>query len=99
MPRQRDAIMQMAGRRDRKSRPMFKAINLFVWSFCAFVIALVLPADARRLPDRIDAVQLKKGLAAFSRQDYTTARLLLRAPAEHGNSNARAVLCFLYTHG
>jgi uncharacterized protein len=99
MPRQRDAIMQMAGRRDRKSRPMFKAINMFVWSFCAILIALVLPADARRLPDRIDAVQLKKGLAAYSREDYTAAGLLLRAPAEHGNSNAQAVLCFLYTHG
>jgi hypothetical protein len=78
---------------------MFKAINLFVWSFSAIVIAHVLPADARRLPDRIDAAQLKKGLAAFSRQDYTAAGLLLRAPAEHGNSNAQAVLCFLYTHG
>lgn len=78
---------------------MYKAINLFVWSFLAILTALVLPADARRLPGWSDAVQLKKGLAAFNRHDYTAAGLLLRAPAEHGNSSAQAVLCFLHTHG
>ncbi len=78
---------------------MFKAINLFVGLFCTILIALVLPAHARRLPDRLDAVQLRKGLAAVSRQDYTAAGLLLRSPAEHGNASAQAVLCFMYTYG
>ena len=69
-----------------------------VWSLLA-ILAAQLPADARRLPDRLDAVQLKKGLAAFNRHDYTAAGLLLRAPAEHGNASAQAVLCFLHTYG
>lgn len=78
---------------------MTKAINLFVWSLFVLLTAHVLPADARRLADRPDAVQLTKGLAAFNRQDYTATGLLLRSPAEHGNSSAQAVLCFLHTYG
>jgi TPR repeat protein len=78
---------------------MSKAIKLFVCAFCAILIADVLPADARRLPDRPDVVQLRKGLAAFNRHDYTAAGLLLRSPAEHGDASAQAILCFLYTYG
>lgn len=91
--------MQTARRRERQRRPMSKAIKLFVCAFFAILIADVLPADARRLPDRSDVVQLRKGLAAFNRHDYTAAGLLLRLPAEHGDSSAQAILCFLYTHG
>jgi TPR repeat protein len=78
---------------------MSKAIKLFVWSLVAILTAGVLPAEARRLPDRLEAVQLKKGLAAFNRQDYPAAGLLLRAPAEHGDAGAQAILCFLHSHG
>jgi len=81
-----------------KDGTMKKAIALAVWSLLA-ILATQLPADARRMPDRPDAVQLRKGLAAFNRQDYTAAGLLLRSPAEHGNASAQAILCFLHTHG
>ncbi len=77
---------------------MKKAITLAVWTLLA-ILAAQLPADARRLPDRLDAVQLKKGLAAFNRHDYTTAGLLLQSPAEHGDAGAQAILCFLHTYG
>lgn len=73
---------------------MKNKIALAVWSLLATLVAY-LPAEARRLPD----VQLRKGMAAFNRQDYTTAARLLRLPAERGDSGAQAVLCFLYTHG
>jgi TPR repeat protein len=63
------------------------------------LFAAELPADAGRLPDRLDAAQLKRGLAAFNRQDYTAAGLLLRSPAEHGEPRAQAVLCYLHTYG
>lgn len=39
------------------------------------------------------------GMAAFDRHNFTAAGVLLRAPAEHGNARAQAVLCFLHTHG
>lgn len=77
---------------------MKKAIFLMFLSLLA-TLAAYLPAEARRLPDRLDAVQLRKGLAAFHRHDYTAAGLLLRLPAEHGNSSAQAILCFLHTYG
>jgi uncharacterized protein len=77
---------------------MKKSIALAVWSLLA-ILAAQPPAEARRLPDRQEAVQLKKGLAAFDRHDYTAAGLLLRLPAKHGNANAQAVLCFLHTYG
>jgi len=77
---------------------MNKAIKLFVWLLLAILAAHV-PAEARRMPDRPDAVQLRKGLAAFNRQDYTAAGLLLRAPAEHGDPGAQAILCFLHSYG
>jgi len=77
---------------------MNKAIALIVWSLLA-ILAAQLPADARRLPDPQSAVQLKKGLAAFNRQDYAAAGLLLQIPAERGNSSAQAVLCYLHTYG
>jgi TPR repeat protein len=77
---------------------MKKAISLAFWSLVAIVVAQ-LPADARRLPDQLDAVQLKEGLAAFNRHDYTAAGLLLRFPAEHGDSGAQAILCYLHTYG
>jgi uncharacterized protein len=93
------AITPPARRRERQRRPMTKAINLFVWSLLAILVADVLSADARRPPDALAAAQLRKGMAAFNRQDYATAGLLLRAPAEHGNSSAQAILCFLHTHG
>ncbi len=63
------------------------------------VLAVQLPADARRSPDGLAAVQLRKGLAAFNRHDYTAAGALLRLPAEQGSSSAQAVLCYLYTYG
>jgi TPR repeat protein len=81
-----------------RATKMKKSILLMVWPLLA-VLAAYGPAVARRLPDRFDAVQLRKGLAAFDRHDYTAAGLLLRSPAEHGNSNAQAVLCFLHTYG
>ena len=85
-------------RRTTSEGTMKKAMTLAAWSLLA-ILAAQLPADARRLPDRLDAMQFKKGLAAFNRHDYTTAGLLLRSPAEHGNSSAQAILCFLHTHG
>ena len=72
---------------------MKKAIALAVWSLLA-ILAAQPPAAARRLPDRQGAAQLKKGLAAFDRHDYTAAGLLLRLLAKHGNANAQAVLSF-----
>lgn len=77
---------------------MTKAIALAVGSLLA-ILAAQFPADARRLPDRLDAAQLKKGLAAFNRHDYTAAGLLLQSPAEHGDSRAQAVLCYLHSYG
>ena len=77
---------------------MKKAIALAVWSLLA-ILAAQIPAEARRLPDRQEAAQLKKGLAAFDRYDYTAAGVLLQLPAKHGNANAQAVLCFLHTYG
>jgi TPR repeat protein len=77
---------------------MRKAIAL---TFCTLlaVLAAQLPADAHRSPNRQDAVQFRKGLAAFNRHDYTAAGRLLRSPAEHGNSSAQAILCYLHTYG
>ena len=77
---------------------MKKMIALVAWSLSA-ILAAQLPADARRLPDRLEAVQFRKGLAAFDRHDYTAAGLLLRSPAERGNASAQAILCFLHTYG
>jgi uncharacterized protein len=77
---------------------MKKGVTLAFWSLLA-ILATQPPADARRLPDRLDAVQLKKGLAAFNRHDYTAAGLLLRSPAEHGDAGAQAILCFLHNYG
>jgi len=77
---------------------MNKAI---AWAACALLALLVaqVPAEARRVPARFDAVQVRKGLAAFDRRDYAAAGLLLHAPAERGNASAQAVLCFLYAYG
>ncbi len=66
---------------------MIKATGL---AFCAFVLTLAATADAS---------QLRKGLTAFKRSDYTAAAALLRSPAEQGDSEAQAILCFLHTHG
>jgi len=63
------------------------------------LFAAQIPAEAHRSPVRLESVQLKRGLAAFGRRDYTSAGLLLRAPAEGGNAAAQAVLCFLYAYG
>jgi uncharacterized protein len=46
-----------------------------------------------------DASQLSRGLVAFKRGDYVAAGALLRLPAERGNSEAQAVLCYLHTYG
>jgi len=77
---------------------MKKAIASAALSLLA-ILAVRLPADARRAPDRLDAVQYRNGMAAFDRHDFTTAGLLLRLPAEHGNASAQAVLCFLHIYG
>ncbi len=77
---------------------MKKAIALLAWSLLA-ILAAQLPADARRTPDGPNAVQLRKGMAAFNRHDYTAAGVLLRLPAEQGSSSAQAVLCYLHTYG
>lgn len=77
---------------------MRKAIALIAGSLLALLLAQ-LPADARRLPDGVSTVQLRKGLAAFNRHNYTAAGILLRLPAEQGSSEAQAVLCYLYTYG
>ena len=72
---------------------MRKAI-IFAVGALLVMLATHHPANARRLPDGINAAQLRKGLAAFNRHDYTTAGQLLRTPAERGNPDAQAVLCF-----
>jgi TPR repeat protein len=77
---------------------MKKAIALMAWSWLT-ILAVQLPAEARRAPDGLAAVQLRKGMAALNRQDYTAAGMLLRLPAERGFSDAQAVLCYLYTYG
>ena len=58
-----------------------------------------MPADARASRDVRNAAELRKGMAAFQRQDYAAAGLLLRAPAERGNAGAQAILCYLHTYG
>ena len=82
----------------RNDRSMKKAFAWITWSLLA-ILAVQLPAQAGRAPNRPSAVQLRKGLAAFNRHDYTAAGVLLRLPAELGSASAQAVLCFLYTHG
>jgi TPR repeat protein len=77
---------------------MKKAIALMAWSWLT-ILAAQLPADARRAPDGVSAVQLRKGMAAFNRHDYTAAGALLRLPAEQGFSSAQAILCYLHTYG
>jgi TPR repeat protein len=56
-------------------------------------------ADARTSRDAQSAAELRKGMAAFHRQDYTAAGLLLRSPAERGDAGAQAILCYLHTYG
>ena len=68
---------------------MNTATKLVFW-----VLLVMLAAD---LPAQ--AGQLRDGLAAFDRHDYAAAGLLLRSPAEQGNPDAQAVLCFMYTNG
>ena len=77
---------------------MKKAIMLSIWSLLALFVAQI-PADARYSLDGRSAAQLRKGLAAFNRQDYTAAGLWLRVPAEHGDAGAQAVLCYLHAYG
>jgi TPR repeat protein len=77
---------------------MKKAITLIAGSLLA-VLAAQFPAEAHRPPNGLSAIQLRKGLAAFKRHDYTAAGILLRLPAEQGSSEAQAVLCYLYTYG
>ena len=77
---------------------MKKSIALAVWSLLAILTAQ-LPAHARHTLDALGAAQLRKGMAAFNRQDYTAAGVLLRLPADRGDSRAQAILCFLHTHG
>ena len=68
---------------------MIKAVSLAFW-----ILFLTLIAGSTA-----DASPLRKGLAAFKRGNYATAAALLRLPAERGNADAQAVLCFLYAHG
>jgi uncharacterized protein len=68
---------------------MFKAAAR---TFCIVLVTLAVGSAA-------NASQLRKGLAAFKRSDYTRAATLLRLPAEQGNPQAQAALCFLYTYG
>ena len=77
---------------------MNKAFILALGSLLA-VFILHEPAAARRSPQALPALQLKRGLAAFDRRDYATAGLLLRLPAERGDAAAQAVLCFLHSAG
>jgi len=91
--------MHLVNAENGKRNRMYKAINLFVCSLVAILTAYVLPAHARHLPDGLAAAQMRKGMAAFNRHDYTAAGLLLRLPAERGDSSAQAILCFLHTHG
>jgi uncharacterized protein len=68
---------------------MIKFTRLIFWTL---VLTLIAGSAA-------DASQLRKGLSAFKRGDYTAAGALLRLPAERGNAEAQSVLCFLYTYG
>jgi TPR repeat protein len=77
---------------------MRKAIALIAGSLLALLLAQ-LPAEARRSPGGLSTAQLRKGMAAFNRHDYSAAGVLLRFPAEQGSSTAQAVLCYLYTYG
>src|ERR1700690_147163 len=77
---------------------MRKSIALAVCSLLA-ILAAQLPAQARQTLDALSAAQFRKGMAAFNRQDYTAAGVLLRLPADRGDSRAQAILCFLHTHG
>ncbi|MGH6725341.1 MAG: hypothetical protein ACREB8_02190, partial [Pseudolabrys sp.] len=88
----------MIGNRARQNWPFIKASKLFVWTLLALLGANVL-ADAHTGLDRLDAAQLRKGLAAFDRQDYTAAGLMLQRPAERGDASAQAVLCYLHNYG
>jgi TPR repeat protein len=45
------------------------------------------------------ASQVRTGLAAFARHDYTAAASLLALPAERGDPKAQAALCFMHTFG
>ena len=75
-----------------------KAVGLLC-GIAVTMLSVVLPANSGQLTDRLRAAQLKKGLVAYSRHDYATASTLLRIPAESGDANAQAVLCFLHTYG
>lgn len=90
----------VTGGRDekRERRSMRNAIALIAWSLLA-VLAAPLPVDAHRSPEGPSTMQLKKGVTAFNRHDYTAAGALLRLPAEQGSAGAQALLCFLYTYG
>jgi TPR repeat protein len=77
---------------------MKKSIALAVCLLLA-ILAAQLPAQARPTMDSVTAAQFRKGMAAFNRQDYAAAGVLLRQPAERGDSRAQALLCHLYTHG
>jgi TPR repeat protein len=77
---------------------MLKAARLL----CGIAFALLsvgTPANSGQSTDGLRTAQLKRGLAAFSRHDYTAAGALLRLPAEHGDASAQAILCFLHTYG
>jgi TPR repeat protein len=77
---------------------MKKSIALIACSLLAIATAQQ-PAQARHSANAQTAMQMKKGMAAFNRHDYTAAGLLLRLPAERGYSEAQAVLCYLHTYG
>jgi TPR repeat protein len=77
---------------------MKRTIALALGSLSA-ILAAAVPAGAGRTAEHVYAAQVRKGLAAFNRHDYTAAGALLRVPAEYGDSRAQAVLCFLYTYG
>jgi uncharacterized protein len=79
----------IAGVREEKDGAMFKAVAR---AFCIVLVTLAVGSTA-------NASQLRKGLAAFQRSDFTRAATLLRLPAKQGNPQAQAVLCFLYTYG
>lgn len=68
---------------------MRRMTTLTGWIFLAVMTA--------NLPAHAD--QLRDGLIAFKRHDYTRATALLRSPAEAGAPGAQAVLCFLHTYG
>jgi hypothetical protein len=79
-----------AGSREKGLRAMRRTVGVMVVSG---VLAALLSFSAAQ------ASQLRSGLAAFARRDYVHAASLLVQPAQAGNAEAQAAMCFLHTYG